>query len=400
MTARTLTEDALAALRALLEEDAARAADENVLVARDEQHALHPFLRRIADQLRAEDGPGTRVRVEALVARAMAAAEAAWDRHNPPDRPSDHRWLALDEIDAIEADDPDLGELTRRARERALPSDPAFDRAAALDAARDWFSVDTAEGPRTRGRGLPEGRRVDAREGMADREGVPEALRAAFDFYYRVERRDIGGVRLDRGRIGGFELYTLTTTTDGDDAYVEVWSTEPALLGAARFYAYQAPVWDDFPGRVRLSPLFIEFDHPRDEGGFSEPDERAAAGQVPHGWPGEVRLDAGRLWHAGGRFPGALELDELLLTEEWRELAVAAFEFLWFRHLQHAANGTEPVELGPDHQGVLTLGAYTRPDDGVTYQVADWADIDDGSWVLYFQRGPFGLTLAISQFDN
>lgn len=49
---------------------------------------------------------------------------------------------------------------------------------------------------------------------------------------------------------------------------------------------------------------------------------------------------------------------------------------------------------------MLSVGSFTRPTSGETYQVANWRDIDDASFVLYYRRGEFGLQLMISQFDN
>lgn len=52
-----------------------------------------------------------------------------------------------------------------------------------------------------------------------------------------------------------------------------------------------------------------------------------------------------------------------------------------------------PGQVGPE--------AVVTSDDRKTYLVADWRDIDDGSFTLYFERLASGkLRLAIEQFNN
>jgi len=149
------------------------------------------------------------------------------------------------------------------------------------------------------------------------------------------------------------------------------------------------------PPAVPLEPLAP----PRDDEGLSEPDEILAAGQVPRDWVPAVALDRGALRHDGTNLVG---FDTTVaLTPEQREVAGAAFEFLWEHTFQHRVDGAAPLELGPTRQGTLKLGEFTRSDDGKQYLVADWRDIDDASFTLYYQRVPDGrLRLAISQFNN
>jgi hypothetical protein len=394
MSRQLRTDEAARALRTLIEQNARAAADENVLVAREEEGALHPFLRRVAGLIRQEGGPGARVYVDALVERAVGEALAAWARHNPPENARDAVFLALDEIAAVERDDPDLGDLTRQARALALGGGVGL-----VEAARAWFDAFDWEGSRFSEVSLPEGRRVDARVGQPGRVGLPASVLGAFDFYYRAEQEDFGSASLHHGRIGGHALWAVYTSTDGDEAFLEVLDEAGATVTGARFLG-GGPVWDEFPGRVRLAALWVRFEDYDNEEGYSEPEEREAEGQPPQDWAGEVRIDQGTIAHTGGLI-GPIDLGDVVLTPTQRAVAFAAFEHLWGVHLRHTVPGEDRViELGPRRQGVLVIGAFKRPTDGETYQVADWRDIDDGSFVLYFEVGKWGPLLRVEQFDN
>jgi hypothetical protein len=138
---------------------------------------------------------------------------------------------------------------------------------------------------------------------------------------------------------------------------------------------------------------------PRMDEGLSEPDEILAAGQVPRDWTPEVSVTSGLIRHTGTTFDGFET--SLSLTAEQREVTDAAMKLLWDRHLQYRADGAGSLPLTADTQGTLKVGAFTRSDDGKTYLVADWRDIDDGSYTLYFERLASGkLRLAIDQFNN
>ena len=50
--------------------------------------------------------------------------------------------------------------------------------------------------------------------------------------------------------------------------------------------------------------------------------------------------------------------------------------------------------------GTMVVGSFTRPDDGQTYLVADWRDIDDASFTFYYRPETAAPVLAISQFNN
>ena len=383
-----------AALRAIVTEDATAAAEENVLVALDEAGDLDPWLFEVQRRMREEGRPGMRIRVDELVERAMADALAVWEQVNPAKWSLDHRWLALDEIAAIRRIDRDLADLTSRAAERARDERAAAEAPVTI---RSFFDDhDFGSGHRD---SLPGGRRVDARVGQAERDSVPEAALRVFDAFFRIEAAGAGSVTLHQGPVGERTVWVVYATAGGDEAYLEVMDENGATLDGARLLSNRIIGWDEFPGRVRLSSLLTTIDGVTFEEGLSEADERAVAGQPPHRWEGEAVLDGTLLYPALDRL-GRIDFGDIELSDELRELAVAAIDHLWDMPLRYSSHAGQPVELGPNRAGVLSVGSFTRPTDGQTYQVANWRDIDDASFVLYYQRGEHGLRLAISQFDN
>lgn len=387
MTRRLKVDEVSAALWGLLTAEARAAADENIFIARDEQAALGPWLARWADTMRSEGGRGARVRVPELVERGHAEALAVWTRFTG-ESPRDAVWFAQDEISAVTQEDPALGELTSLARQSALrtPNEETAGMVAFFDAllARDRPISDV---------GLPEGRAIDARRGEGGRSDLPAPVLEAFDFYYRVEAQDWGTSRVYRGVLGQ-PVWLVRFTTDGDLAGLEIFDETGAWLAGRREFG-RLSAWDRFPLRTRLGGAWTAFERPAHEEGMSEPDERAEAGQPPMDWSGEAQVETGQLTYQE-RLLDAVEID---VPERWRDLAVAAFDYLWDVHLFFAADGGRPLELGPSAQGVLRLGSWTK-NDGRAYLTADWRDIDDGSYVLYFLEEENGLRLAIVQYDN
>ena len=371
---------AVQALRSCVHAEVTAVAQGNAFVSRREQRSLSAFLDDLADQIRAEGGRGARVRVDVLVERAVAEAVADWADRVP--------WLDEAGVRAVEAARPALGLLTRKVAESLRPTQDIRAWFEAFDFRNRRFSVD----------GLPKGARVDAREGQPERHSVPGPVLAAFDFYFRAEQRDVGSVSLHRGVVAGRAVWAVYTSTDGDDAYLEVLDEGGRTLEGARLMAGELVAWDDFDQRVRLSAVFLRLDDPAFEEGMSEPEERAAAGQPPMGWGGARKLLEGELRGRRG-FLVTAKFGEPALAPPDRNLAIAAFDYLWDVHLRHAANRGK-VTLGPNAQGVLTIGPFVRCTTGERFLVADWRDIDDGSYVLYFRQSADRLVLATVQFDN
>lgn len=389
MSRRVTVDEVAAALLNLLSTEARTAADENILVAREEQADLGPWLRRWADALRVEGGKGTRVRADVLVERAHREAMQIWERHIGTSA-QDARWLAKDEIEAVERDDAVLGSLTWQARQAVLDADLPTDE---LSPITTFFDGLLQRGEQLSEVGLPAGTRLDARPGRPEREGVPDAVLQALDCYYRMEAQDWGTSRLYKGELGQV-VWVVRATSDGDGGWLDVFDAHGAWLAGRREHG-TAWSWDRFPHRTRLASTWTAFDQPVYEEGMSEPDERAAAGQPPMDWEAEAVVAAGYLTHQGG-FLDAVDID---VPEQWRALAVAAFDHLWGVHLFYASERDRPMPLGPSGQGRMRLGHWTK-NDGQTYLTADWRDIDDGSYVLYFLADQHGLRLAIVQFDN
>ena len=124
-----------------------------------------------------------------------------------------------------------------------------------------------------------------------------------------------------------------------------------------------------------------------------------AAGQIPPQgqWSGEVTINQGRVHHEGGR-PVRMDLPAGL-SEHHRDIATASLNILWGDVLRYRAD-SGPVDIGPTAAGSLVIGSFTRPDDGLTYTVADWRDIDDASYTFYFREGAAAPQLAIKQYNN
>lgn len=380
------TEAAKAALKDLLDADAQGAAKGNQLISQAEGKALDPANRRAELALRAEGGKGTRVTAAQVSARAYADALPVWDGVNVKGPGT----LSKAEVAAIAAADPALAAVTQTAYLTARGLAGGSEAVRAFFETFDFSDMSA----------LPGARRVDLREGQPGRAGMPAAILSAFDHYYRAEAADWASVGLWEGKVAGQAIYAIKMRTDGDDGYLEVFKKDGTPMTSARLYADQLLAHDEFFGRCRLSPNLLSLDQPRADEGYSEPPERAAAGQVPHDWPGDVVIAAGELTHEGRQL-GTVRLPEgQALSAEQQKVLFAAVEVLWDRTFQHRVFDDAPLSLGRRGEGELRIGEFTRPDDGKTYLVADWRDIDDASFVLYFQRSGENLRFAIEQFDN
>jgi hypothetical protein len=147
-----------------------------------------------------------------------------------------------------------------------------------------------------------------------------------------------------------------------------------------------------------LKAAAVPVEPPRIEEGFSEPDEIAAAGQVPRDWKAAATLGSGTINHADGKYLGFTSPTKL--TAAQKELAAAAMPLLWERTFQHRGDDLSFGDQGQS-QGILKLGSFKRSDDGKTYLVADWQDIDNDSQTLYFEKLANGkLRLAIQQING
>lgn len=224
---------------------------------------------------------------------------------------------------------------------------------------------------------------------------LPPAERALVDAFYRFAgTREVAGGQITRSDLDAAVEYAKTELIAKYDLNNNGLSAaEIATLGEVGKLAVElakllktAPIDDDEP----IAP-------PRIDEGLSEPDEILAAGQVPRDWTPEVSINAGTLTYTGDKYDGFQT--SAPLTPVQREVANAAFEAIWDRHLKHRAEHGQPLDLR--NNGFMKVGEFTRPDDGKTYLVADWRDIDDGSFTLYFERLASGkLRLAIEQFNN
>ena len=267
---------------------------------------------------------------------------------------------------------------------------------AAVDAARAFFA--TTQFDEFVGNSLPDGGRIDARVGFSGRVGVPEEVLEAFDFYYRVENADWGSVSLHHGSLAGHAVYVVYTSTDGDDAWLEVFSDAGTPVVSARLWAGEILGWDEFFGRGRHSTGLESLWTNTVTEGYSEPAEREAAGQIPLDWTPTVTLGEGTISSHSGQLTTVDLTSPVALSSGQRELAYAAMQIVWTRTLQYRGSADEPLQMAG--QGALRIGTFTSPLDGKNYLVADWKDIDDASYTFYFQQQNDLLWLSIEQYNN
>ena len=393
---RIKTEDALVALRNMITENVEDSANGNSLVSRKEAKNLEPFVKRAEEQLRAEGGKGTRIRTSDLIERATQEAKAGWNQFNPETNKRDYVWLSKSETKQIRENDPELGRLTDQAilrMGRSPTPAPTRNIESLVKAHFSSVNFDTQSINET----LQDGARVDARLGKPGRANVPQATLDVFDYYYQAEAQDWASVRLFEGKIDGEPVHAVYMTTDGDDQYLEVFNKNGQAVASSQFMAGQPVTWDEWPGRARLARTF-SYDARFDEG-YSEQAEAVAAGQIPPGgnWNADVVIDNARVYHQNGK-PVRYDLPANL-TEEQRNVATAALNIVWDTVLKHNSYNN-PLVISPNTKGTLAVGEFTRPDDGQTYIVADWRDIDDGSSTFYYKQGPAAPKLAINQYNN
>ncbi|OGR12183.1 MAG: hypothetical protein A2341_20850 [Deltaproteobacteria bacterium RIFOXYB12_FULL_58_9] len=381
------TVDAILALKEVVREQARAAAGSNVLISRREAESMDPVLQRTAEKLRAEGGRGTRVSVDALVERAVADTVAFWGQYNSENLGRDGAWLSREELGQITAADPEAATLVNT----------AIARVNLCANVKTFFDAFDFSGGRFRTDGLVDSERIDARPGHGERRQVPKTVLKSFDYFYRAEEADWASVSLQRGIVAGYKVWATYMTTDGDDEYLEVFTEGGQPLVSARLWAGGAPTWDEFFGRDRLAGTFTHLDEPEYVEGLSEEAERVAAGQVSNTWQGDVQINAGAIHHAEGHI-SRIELKDGLLDNEQRDVAYIAFDRLWEYTLQHRVDGAAPLELG--QEGVMKVGAWTRPTDGKKLLVASWRDIDDASYVFYFEPDAAGPKLLVEQSDN
>ncbi|MCA9553316.1 MAG: hypothetical protein KC933_24985 [Myxococcales bacterium] len=380
------TEAAKAALKDLLDDDAQAAAGGNALISRREGQRLDPANRRAELALRAEGGPGTRVTAGQVAARAYSDAVEVWDAVNVRGPGA----LSKAEVAAIGAADPALASVTQDAY---LSARGLLGGAAAVRSFFETFDFGRLDA-------LPQSRRVDVRPGQPARADVPASVLSAFDHYFRAEAMDWATVRLMEARVAGQAVYALHMRTDGDDGYLEVFKKDGTPLTSARLFAEQLLAHDEYFGRCRMSPSLLYLDDPRFDEGLSEAPERAAAGQVPLDWRGDVVITGGEVTHEGRQLGTVTLAPDVAVTPEQQKVLFAAMELLWERTLQHRVFDDAPIALGRRGAGELRIGEFTRPDDGKTYLAADWRDVDDDSFVFYFTRDGENLRYAIQQYDN
>lgn len=306
------------------------------------------------------------------------SSESAWPSHRSPTA----------ELKQIEDQDPALGELSRLAYLCAgkKPPDPAADTKAFL-ASFDFSTLRDA---------LPAGVAVDAAPGAAGRDELPFKALVSHDHYARTMTAGTGTTTAHGATINGHDVHIIYTTMNAGEAYLEVFGPDEQGLLSARLEAAQLKGWDPFFARSRPSYPIASLADARWEDGMSEPAAAIAAGQLPlrGAWTPGVVLDQGAILREGSERFVALQ-GAPAMTEEQTRVAYLAMEHLQAMHFK---NMDWDLELG--RSGTLSIGHFTRPDDGKLYLIADWKDADDSSFTLYFDPSDAGPVLAIKQHNG
>ncbi len=389
MTRSVLTRDAQQALARLIRDDLEAASPNNDIVSKDEATALDPFVRRAAGAVRDDKPKYGRVKKDEVVDRAMSDAMAAWNDVNPRSNPRDHRTLAKAEIRALGQRDPELGALTQRAYELARGGP---DRATAV---RSAIEAQPGIGALLR-RASSFGTRIDAREGQPGRAALPDAVVSAHDAHYAVEAADLGAATLKRLTLGGGPVYALYTTTDGDDALLELFDDRGGALASARFFGDSFDRWDTHFGEGRFSGVFGRRGHAITEG-YSERDEQIANGQITRDWRPDVAVRDIAVSRDGGRITGIQT--NASLTPHQDEVFRAVVALAYERTTQHAAPGNGDFDMG--RYGQVRVGTHHDPIVGRDFIVGDWVDHDDASFTFYFTRDDAGrLDIAREQVNG
>lgn len=379
MSRTVRTDDAQRALARLIRDDLDAASPNNDLVSKDEATALDPFVRRAEGAVRDGKPRYGRVTKNEVVDRAMTDAMAAWNGVNPRSNPRDHRTLAQSEIRALADRDPELGALTRRAYDVVRGG---VDRPTAV---RTAIEAQPGIGALLR-RTSSFGTRIDAREGQAGRADLPASVVSAFDAHFVTEATDRGAATLKRFALGGGDVFALYTTSDGDDAILELFDTNGAALASARFFGDRFLRWDEHFGGGRFSGVFGRSDHPHVDG-YSSADEQRATGQIVRAeWQPDAVVRDIAVDRDGSTITAVRTRTDLTPAQD--EVFRAVIALAYQRTTRIAGPATGNFDMG--QFGRVRVGTHHDPVVGRDFIVGDWIDHDDGSYTFYFNRDEHG----------
>jgi len=81
---------------------------------------------------------------------------------------------------------------------------------------------------------------------------VPGSVQESYDYYYQeAEANDWGTVRVLEREVDGDPVYLVATTTDGSDAYMELFDASGLPLGSGQQIEGESTVWDAEQGDCR-----------------------------------------------------------------------------------------------------------------------------------------------------
>ncbi|TNE51835.1 MAG: hypothetical protein EP343_02960 [Deltaproteobacteria bacterium] len=122
-------------------------------------------------------------------------------------------------------------------------------------------------------------------------------------------------------------------------------------------------------------------------------------------WQPDLNVDKGSLSRIDGEF-SADGMDPNLTEDQVAMLKQVTVD-LWdntfqYRYANGGSGDNGTVILGQaGNAGHFELGTFTNEKDGQEYQIVRWADIDDNSFTMFFQKNDAGdMVLKASQYDN
>ncbi|MDE0883571.1 MAG: hypothetical protein OSB21_13345 [Myxococcota bacterium] len=86
---------------------------------------------------------------------------------------------------------------------------------------------------------------------------LPDNVQESYEHYFNnAEANDWGSVTISKHQVGGEDVYMVSTTTDGDDNYMELFAKDGAKLASGQSYADDTRVWDAEFGACRAGVIW------------------------------------------------------------------------------------------------------------------------------------------------
>ncbi len=100
------------------------------------------------------------------------------------------------------------------------------------------------------------------------------------------------------------------------------------------------------------------------------------------GFSPERSVTSGNVTHNGQ----AVVLTGLTNVGEWQDVAETVLTKMWDRSFQHRVFNNQPIDIGPGGHGRLDIAPAVDATSGKEGLMVYWRDIDDDSFVWFFQK--------------